>query len=57
MTPAVAEALGAALVIRERRWNRRTNLASVAAIAAGLLGIFGAGWMVLLESIRDHVVC
>jgi transposase-like protein len=53
MTPAVAEALGAALVIRERRWNRRTNLASVAAIAAGLLGIFGAGWMVLLGLVQS----
>lgn len=45
MMPAVIEGLEGALVIRERRWNRRTNLSAVAAIAAALLGIFAAGWI------------
>ncbi|MDN3563115.1 hypothetical protein ACFQY5_40040 [Paeniroseomonas aquatica] len=46
LTPAVAKALGEAVVIRERRWNRQRHAMTATAVAAVLLGVFVAGYVV-----------
>lgn len=45
LTPAVAEALGSAVVIRERRWNRQRHAMAAFAVAAVLLGTFVGGYV------------
>lgn len=45
LTPAVADALGAAVVIRERRWNRQRHAMAAFAVAAVLLGVFVGGYV------------
>lgn len=45
LTPAVAEALGEAVVIRERRWNRQRHAMAAVAVAAVLLGTFVGGYV------------